>query len=128
MKQLNPYLIFSGNCKEAMTFYQTCLGGEIALMQTFAESPIDVPDEHQNRIFNSILKSDNILIMASDDLPTHPVKIGTNVSLFVNFPDQTEQQNTFTKLSEGGTIIMPLEGSFGMLTDKYGIQWMFARE
>lgn len=128
MKQLNPYLIFSGNCKEAMTFYQTCLGGEIALMQTFGESPIEVPPEHQHRIFNTIFKSERILIMASDDLPTHPVNKGSNFALFVNFSDQTEQQDVFAKLSEGGTVLMPLEGNFGMLSDKFGIQWMFAHE
>ena len=45
MKKLNPYLMFSGNCKEAMTFYKECLDGEIVSMETFENSPVDVPNE-----------------------------------------------------------------------------------
>lgn len=128
MKQLIPYLIFPGKCKEALNFYKECLNGEITLLQTFEESPIDVPSEHQWRIFNSKFEADGLTLMASDDLPSHQVSIGTNIALFVNFSDKQEQHTVFSKLSDSGTVLMPLEGSFGMLEDKFGVRWMIVSE
>ena len=75
MKNLIPYLVFSGNCKEAMEFYATVLGGKITSMTTFGKSPIDVPNEFSNRIFDSELKAESIRFKASDDLPNHSVKV-----------------------------------------------------
>lgn len=126
MKSLNPYLMFPGTCKEALVFYQSCLGGKISNMQTFGESPVPVADEHKERIFNSEFRSENVFFMASDDLPTHQVKAGTNFAMFVNFSDKEEQAAIFASLSEGGRISFPLENGFGMFVDKFGIQWMLA--
>ena len=128
MKKLNPYLMFSGNCKEALTFYKACLDGEIVSMQTFADSPVDVPDEHKHRIFNAEFRAENVFFMASDDLPNHQVSRGSNFALFVIFSKKEEQEKVFSKLSDGGKVTFPLENGFGMLTDKFGIQWMLAGE
>lgn len=126
MKKLNPYLMFSGNCKEALTFYKECLNGQIVTLQTFADSPIDVPDEYGQRVFNSEFRADGAFFMASDDLPDKPVTRGSNFALFVVFSEKEEQENVFAKLSEGGEVSFPLESGFGMLVDRFGIQWMLA--
>ena len=128
MKTLNPYLMFSGNCREALTFYQECLGGEITSIQTYAESPLGVPDEHGHRIFNAVFRADDLLLRASDDMPSHPVTRGSNFALFVAFSDKEEQERSFAALSTGGKISFPLANGFGMLTDKFGIRWMLALE
>ncbi len=126
MKQVMPYLMFSGNCREALMFYEECLNGEIASIQTVGESPLDVPEEHQDRIFDSEFRADNICFKASDDMPGHEVAVGTNFALFVTFSDHAEQKKVFDKLAENGHIQFPLENNFGMLVDKYRIQWMLA--
>jgi len=128
VKTLNPYVMFSGNCREALTFYQECLGGEITSIQTYADSPLGVSDEHGQRIFNAVFRAEDLLLRASDDMPTHPVIRGSNFALFVAFSDKEEQQRTFAALSKGGKISFPLANGFGMLTDKFGIQWMLALE
>jgi PhnB protein len=129
MKKMNPYLIYPGTCKDAFEFYRDCLGGDIELMQAFAESPIDVPEEHQSRIFNAMFRVDDVFIMASDDLPPDNIVVaGTNFSLFIILSTPDEQKTVFDKLSTSGNIIMPLQNKFGMFTDKYGIQWMVACE
>ncbi len=128
MNALIPYLVFPGTCKEAMTFYQKCLGGEITSMQTFGDSPVEVPTASSNRIFNSELKAGSICIKASDDLPGHDVKLGNQISLYAVFPDSSSKEKAFTNLSEGGKVLFPLDDHFGMLKDKYGIQWMFVHE
>lgn len=126
MKHLMPYLIFSGNCREALEFYASCLGGEITSIQTVGESPMDVPEEHKDRIFDSELQAENIRFKASDDMPGQPVARGGNFAMFITFSDYSEQKQVFDKLAQGGQIQFPLENKFGMLVDKYQIQWMLA--
>lgn len=124
MKESLTYLIFKGDCSEAMSFYKDCLDGEINSMINFSDSPIKVAEENQKLIFDSELRAGNITIKASDSLPENNIKIGTNFSLFLTFSEKTEQEEVFDKLSSGGKVNMPLEGPFGMLTDKFGVQWM----
>ena len=126
MKKLNPYLMFSGNCREALTFYQECLDGDIVSIQTFADSPLDVSEEHGHRIFNSEFRAGELFFMASDDLPDHQVTKGSNFAMFVVFSTREEQEGVFGRLSEGGKVLFPLNNGFGMLADKFGIQWMVA--
>lgn len=117
--------MFPGTCKEALNFYKDCFGGEIVMMQTFADSPVEVAEELKQRIFNSEFRADNVHFMASDDLPNNKVSVGSNFALFVTFSDLAEEEKVFKKLSEGGKVLFPIgENSFGMLVDKYNIQWM----
>jgi PhnB protein len=39
MKQINAYLTFEGNCRDAMDYYKQCLGGELNI-QTVGETPM----------------------------------------------------------------------------------------
>jgi PhnB protein len=40
MTTINAYLTFNGNCRQAMTFYRECLGGELTL-QAVKGSPME---------------------------------------------------------------------------------------
>ena len=124
MNSLVPYLIFSGTCRDAMERYRDILGGEIVIMQTYGESPIPATDGDADRIFNSELRAGNICIKASDDLPSHPVTAGSNVCLFVDFPDEETKSKAFDGLAEGGKVLFPISENFGMLEDRFGIRWM----
>lgn len=126
MKQTMPYLIFSGNCREALEFYAECLNGEITSIQTAGESPMPVPDEHKDRIFDAEFQAEGIRIKASDDQPGQPQTEGNNFAIFVTFTDHDEQKAVFEKLAQGGQVQFPLDNNFGMLVDKYNIQWMLA--
>ena len=129
MKTLNFYLTFAGNCEEAINFYHKIFGGEIVTKQTFGESPVPSEENWKNKIMHVHYKSDGIELMASDAMPGQPVNAGSNISLSLNFSDETEQNKIFSALSEGGNVIMPLEDQFwgarfGMVTDKFGFHWM----
>lgn len=95
------------------------------MMQTFGDSPVPVDGKHADRVFNAEVKAGNIRIKASDDLPGQEVKMGSNMSLFVVFPDADSKQVVFDALSEKGKILFPLDDNFGMLKDQFGVQWMF---
>lgn len=127
--QLTPYLTFPGTCQAAMTFYQTCLGGEL-MIQPFAGSPTaeHVGPEAQHGVLHSSLTREGLTLMASDE-GMHKVVKGTMVSLSLNCTSEEEIRQYFARLSEGGTVTMPLQdtfwgATFGMFTDRFGIDWL----
>ncbi len=127
MKTLNPYLMFPGTCREALTFYGECLDGEIVSIRTFRESPVEVAEEHRDRVFNAEFRAEGLFLRASDDLQTQPVTRGSNFALFVAFSDPDERAQAFQALAVGGKVLFPLEQGFGMVVDRFGIQWMLAQ-
>lgn len=128
--RLNAYLYFSGNCREALEFYRDCLGGELNLM-TMGESPMasQMPPEARNRVMHCSLVSGDMIIMASDTMQPGELIQGNTVSLCISGTNKKEIETYFSKLSGGGKITQPLEtmffGTYGALTDKFGINWMF---
>ena len=128
MKQLNPVIMFNGHCKEALEFYKTCLEGEITFMQTYTEAPFDVPDEYKQGVFNSGFQAGGIYFEATDSFPPYEVTLGSNYALFIKLSGDEPLDTIFAGLAVGGKIMMPLaeagNGKFGMLADKFGIQWM----
>jgi len=130
MTTINSYLTFNGNCREAMTFYKECLGGELVL-QTVEESPVSeqLPVQMKECILHSMLRSGDIIIMGSDMSPQNLIK-GNAVSLMLNFSSEEETRKAYSNLSKDGNTSQPLEimfwgALFGHLTDKFGNQWMF---
>ena len=126
--QINVYLTFNGNCREAMTFYKKCLGGDLT-MSPFSEMP-DHPKEAKDRIMHARLVNGRATLMASDTMPGMPFKQGNNVWISVHPESLEESDRVFTALSESGKVIMPLQDTFwgarfGMLTDQFGLNWMF---
>lgn len=134
MATLNPYLNFNGNTEEAFRFYQSVFGGEFLMLQRFKETPEAdrVPAEEQDKIMHVALAigKGNIL-MGTDTLESmrqHSVP-GTNFSLSIDTESEAEAARLFNALAEGGQVTMPLDKTFwdayfGMLTDRFGIQWM----
>jgi PhnB protein len=130
MTQIVAYLNFNGRTREAMSFYQQCLGGEL-VMQKISESPMaaQMPSEMGPRILHSSLIKDGLTIMASDMLG-NKIEPGNNVMLCVNCSSDEEINLLFNGLAAGGSIQEPLHQSFwgatfGKLTDKFGVHWMF---
>lgn len=124
MQPTIPYLVFPGKCREAMAFYSELFSGKITTMQTFGESPMEAPADCSDLIFNSELKAGDLVIKASDNLPSYQTHAGNNVSLYITFPSQQSQQSCFDKLAEEGKVLFPISSGFGMIRDKYEVQWM----
>ena len=130
MTHINAYLNFNGQTRDAMKFYQECLGGEL-VMQKISESPMAarMPSEMGAKILHSSLTKNNLILMASDMMGNNIVK-GNSISLCVICSSDEEINSFFSKLSAGGTVVEPLHQSFwgatfGSLTDKFGITWIF---
>ena len=129
MKQILPYLNFDGTCREAMEFYKKCLGAELYLLP-FSEAPGDFPKDAKDGIMHATLTKGIPLFMASDAMPGTSVQPGNNVSMTIQLDDPEETERLFTAFGENGKVTMSLQetfwaASFGMLTDQFGIQWLF---
>ena len=128
--QVSPYLIFNGDCEEALKFYEQALGAKIEGLFKFAGSPAaeHVPPDWAEKILHATIKIDGNVVMASDGPPGHYEKPqGISVSISVNNRDKGEE--IFNALSQGGTVTMPFQktfwaSGFGMCTDRFGIPWM----
>ena len=132
MKQINGYIGFNGKCREAMTFYHECFGGDLVL-STIEGSPIEnmCPPAMKDQIMNSslILPDGNILVMGSDMTGPWGHIDGNNVSLLINCTSEEEINRLYTKLSEGGKIKDELKVQFwgdlfGVFEDRFGTNWM----
>ena len=128
---IHPYLMFNGNCEEAMTFYRSVFGGDFSARQTFAEMPGDeVGPADADRIMHMSLTVGATELMASDTTSDmDPVPAGHNVSLSVDPEDPDEARRIFDALAEGGTVTMAFDRQFwgdwfGTCTDRFGIDWM----
>jgi PhnB protein len=130
MTHINSYLTFNGNCREAMTFYKKCLGGELTL-QTIGESPLadKMPPQMKECILHSALTKGAWALMATDCVPEQGLVKGNSVSLCLNCSSEEEIRNCYANLSKDGQATHPLEDTFwgalfGDLTDKYGNHWL----
>lgn len=128
MTLLNPYLTFDGTAAEAMDFYQDVFGGELAL-NTYDEFGQSGPAG--GRVMHAMLETtDGLVLMASDTPPDDPATQSGNVSICLSGDDEPTLRDTWRKLSDGGTVTMPLETQFwgdmyGSCIDRFGIVWRF---
>ena len=128
--QLNPYLLFNGQCEAAFRFYERCLGGRIVAMMPHAGTPAEgqVPPEWRDKIIHARLVVGDQVLMGSDAPPDHFEKPqGFSVTLGIDNP--VEAERFFNALAENGTVRMPIQQTFwaerfGMLVDRFGIPWM----
>jgi PhnB protein len=130
MDAIVPYLSFNGDAAAALAFYAKALDGQVIFQQTFGESPMECPPGFKDKIMHATFQAGDLKMMASDCPPDIKVTPGTNMSLSLNFPSLESIEKVFAALSEGATITMPLQDTFwgarfGMLVDKFGINWMF---
>lgn len=122
--QLNPYLNFNGNARQAMEFYAALFGGDLSLTTFGTEGP------DAARIMHGALRTDaGYMIMGADvlsDMEYEPIR-GTSVS--ISGDDAEQLRRYWVELSAGGSISMPLAkqpwgDEFGMCTDRFGVPWM----
>lgn len=131
MLGVKPYISFKGNCEEAINFYKEKLGAEVLYLGRYGDSPMagKGPDD---KIMHCSIKIGDSVIMACDNVFEHqnPTTIGNNITLSIGTSDIAQADNAFEQLSEDAAIVMPMQETFwaerfGMLTDKFGINWMF---
>lgn len=134
MRAINPYLNFNGNTEEVFTFYKSVFGGEFAMVMRFGEVEDQsfLSDDEKDRIMHIALPMGSSILMGSD-VPKAMGKVstGTNMAISISAESREEADRIYAGLAEGGDATMPMDDAswgdyFGMLTDKFGIQWMIS--
>lgn len=130
---VTPFLLFDGNCAEAMSFYRSCLGGDLEITR-LADTPMkdQAPASQHDKVVHAHLTSGNIELSATDWL--HPTRVptqGNTVAVYVAGETYAELRAVFGRLAAGADPELLDElhqmpfGTYGHLADKYGIHWFF---
>jgi PhnB protein len=125
--RLNPYISYSGTARQAMEFYRSVFGGELTL-STYGEAGAAGGADGDKIMHAQLETPTGYTLMASDTPPGMETTAGTNMSVSLSGDDEN-LRGYFEKLSEGGSVTMPLEkqmwgDEFGMCVDPFGVAWM----
>ena len=123
-----PHLNFRGDARAALTFYQSVFGGDL-VVSTYGDLGQPGP-EADLVVWGQVAAQNGFRVMAYDVPAERPWSPG-EAPFFVSVrgDDVAEITGYWEKLSEGAQVTMPLEkqmwgDEFGMLTDRFGMQWM----
>lgn len=127
--KVQPYLAFKGDCKNALEFYQSVLGGKIVNEQTYEDVETDIPEHYRTKLQHAELKGNGFHIMAYDASPDTPLTNGTNINMSIDLDSKEEAETVFKRLSDNGTIHtpfqdMPWNACYGRCSDQFNISWM----
>ena len=126
---LNPYISFKDDAREAMEFYRSIFGGELTV-STFKEFGVSEDPAEADKLMHSQLQTaSGLVFMAADTPSSMEYQPGSRISMSLSGDDDAELSRYFDRLAEGGTVQVPLEHApwgdkFGMVTDKFGVDWM----
>ena len=132
MREAIPYLIFDGNCREAMTFYQSCLGGELYMM-TFGEAAQKTPPEAKDLLMHARLTNGSTVLMASDNAFEKGYTQGNSSWMCLTCDSNEEVDRLYAALNGGGKdSVAPHDAFWGsyfsMFTDRFGFHWMLSHD
>ena len=126
--RLNPYINFSGDARAALELYAEVFGGTLTL-NTFGEFGAADSPEADKIMHGMVETSGGFTLMGADAPPGMELHPGNNVAVSLSGDDVDELRGYWEKLSDGGTVTVPLEkqmwgDEFGMCVDRFGVHWM----
>jgi PhnB protein len=129
--RITPYIVFDGQCRNALDYYQEVLGGTVQ-MTSVGDSPMRSAfrAEDYDKIVHGRLRSPSADISCSDWLePTIQPESGNIMRLYVTDGDEAATGVIFSSLAQGGEIIVDFDqtpfGIYGVLIDQFRVRWMF---
>ena len=117
------FITFPGNCKRALTFYQTCFGGTL-YFETFGGELFgykEIP------VISGSLVSDTIVIHGSDLVHNEGRKIGNNLSVFLPCKNEDDRKVLIEKLTPGNIVLSDMNHEARKLielTDAFDVRWV----
>ncbi|GEO09050.1 VOC family protein [Segetibacter aerophilus] len=131
--KLTPYIHFQGNAEEAMHFYTAALGGNVIAISRYGDSPMASDEDYKDKVLHGRIQFGDNVIMISDTFKGKNVQTEGNIQLSIELSEEGQIDDVFKRMSEGGTVTMELQDTFwgarfGMLKDRFGVNWMFNYE
>jgi PhnB protein len=130
--QLTPYLNFAGTAAAAIDRYVSVFGAKVHGIQRYGEVPgMTAAAEHEQLVMHCELRIDGLPLFLCDGPPGRQITSGDNAHVSLSFVDVEEMKAKFHALAAGGKVTMALGDTFwgahfGMLTDQFGVRWMFS--
>jgi PhnB protein len=127
--RLNPHLSFRDTAREAMTYYQSVLGGNLEIA-TFGDFHASEDPGEQEKVMHAQLETpDGLLLMGADTPDAMEYRPQSGVAVSLSGDDEEKLRGYWERLSDGGTVVMPFEkapwgATFGMCVDRFGTTWM----
>jgi predicted 3-demethylubiquinone-9 3-methyltransferase (glyoxalase superfamily) len=128
MQKIVTFLMFTGNAEEAINFY-------ISLFKNSGITSLNRYGANQPGTEGTVQKATFTLneqeFMCIDSNAPHNFSFTPSMSLFVNCANEEEINHLFAELSQGGSIMMPLNAypfakKFAWVSDKFGVSWQLA--
>jgi PhnB protein len=127
---LIPYLMYAGNCEEALNFFKGILGGNLEVRSRYDNPAMNAPADYKDKILHARLEiGEGFVLYASDNFPGKPThKSSGDVSLSLIFAELDKAKMAYERLAEGGKAGLPFAKQFwgdwhGNLVDRYGFNW-----
>ena len=130
--QLEMFINFNGNCREAVEFYAKVFKSEIHNLMIYGDAPPDpnytVPEADINRIMYAGIPFGGMTVMFMDYPSGSEMAVGDNIHPTISTDNKDEVTRMFNELKEGGEVHMELGKTFfsewyGMVRDKFGVTW-----
>ena len=135
MPQINPFVHFNGNAEVAFLFYKSVFGGDFTILKRFKDIETlqqTLSKSEEDKIMQIALTIGEHSVLMGSDVPSFMGKVSerenrSKISIYAD--TEVEANRIFNELAAGGEIEVPFGHSsfgsyFGMLRDKYGIEWM----
>jgi len=129
---LNPYINLRGTARDALEFYRSVLGGSVEISEFSSFPDMGVPADEQSQVMHGQLTTDDGFVLMVSDVPsTMEYEAPAGFSVSISGEDAAKLEGFWNGLSDGGAVVMPYEtppwgGRFGMLKDRFGVDWMVA--
>lgn len=130
--QLEMFINFDGNCREAAEFYAKVFNSQVSNLMTYSQAPPDpsyqMPEADKDKVMYAGVPMGNAVLMLMDMPSGMPITKGNNISPTISMDDKSEVERIFKELCQGGTADQELQKTFfsdlyGMVTDKFGVIW-----
>ena len=130
--QLEMFINFNGNCREAVEFYAKVFKSSVNNLMTYGDAPPDpnytVAEADKDRIMYAGIPLGGMVVMFMDYPSASPMVMGDNIHPTVSTDDKDEVTRLFNELKEGGEVYAELGQTFfsewyGMVEDKFGVTW-----
>ena len=127
----SPYLIFNGNCEDAIRFYEKAFSTKANYCK-YKDAP---PNEHypitpgtEEFVMHGILPIGNSTIYLADTTPDQPATFGNGSFACVELDNADAVKAAFEVLKEGGNVFCEAQETFwnkcyAELEDKFGLKW-----
>jgi predicted 3-demethylubiquinone-9 3-methyltransferase (glyoxalase superfamily) len=129
-QKITTFLMFEGKAEEAMNFYVSLFeGAEIMSIVRYGADAADA----EGKVVHATFSLAGQTFMCMDSNVKHDFTFTPSMSLYVACATEEEIDRLFEKLSQGGSVQMPLAAypfspKFAWVTDKYGVSWQLNLE